>query len=120
MLANMKSAILTARLNSKKVSAVEWWEPICYSLIFQYWLTAFRTIGCIKDVPSLKILMTHIIFITLQRELRRPEQSLKNGLVLNKYLTTNTVTLVLQGCYYFKKFSPWSKSSSTITQNILH
>ena len=50
--------------------------------------------------------MTHIIFITLYRELRRPEQSLKNLLVLNKYLTTNTVNLVLQGSYYFKKFNP--------------
>ena len=34
------------------------------------------------------------------------QQSLKNLLVLNKYLTTNPFTLVMQGSFYFKKFTP--------------
>ena len=79
-------------------------------------------IGCIKDVQSFKILITHIIFITLHRELRRPEQSFKNLLVLNKYLTTNTVTLVLQGSLVttLKNLLHEAKVVRSITQNILH
>ena len=96
--------ILTARLNRKKSFNVEWWEPICYSLIFLVLSHRVSDRLYIKDVHSLKSFITHIIFITLHRELRRPGQSLKNLLVSNKYLTTNTVTLVpLQGSYYLTK-----------------
>ena len=87
-------------------------EPICYSLIFQSWHIHLLPV-LIKTRDHDRLYQRYSVIKNLNHVYcLGSQQSLKNLLVLNKYLTTNPFTLVMQGSYYFKKFTPWSKSSS--------